>query len=311
VRPAIATVIGPGWEPRLVEHARSSGLARLIGRCSDPAGLAELVARADVVFVGSDVPWLPDTDLRTMADHTRLIGVAGDDPGARLLGRMGVQDIIAAATPPGGMLALAVSQSATERGRLIEVTGTRGAPGRSEIALGLAYAWRHRGGAALLELDDAAPSLGLRMELPPGIETHRLDGVSLMPSPVGVGPRRVDLLATTITESTSHHTITILDGGPGSTWHRMVPVDEVVLVGEATDVGVVRLAHMCEAWLGPTPRLVINRHRPGQQLGHVRQATGLEPAAVIPELPPPTIGSIPGPRLHAALRTLVGQRTAL
>lgn len=308
MRPAIATVVGPGWETRLVNHARTTGLARLVGRCCDPAGLADIARRADVVFIGSDVHWLGETDLRALGATTRLIGVAGDVPGARLLDTMGVPDVIDASMSPAGMLAVAVANGHSDPGRIVEVTGARGAPGRSEVALGLAYAAAVTQSVSLLELDHAGPSLGIRMALPPSSHPtlHRTDGPSLMPLPVGVDPLPTGAVVGLVARATQQHAVTVLDGGPASTWHRLVDVDEVVFVGEATDVGVVRLARLCQAWLGPTPSLIINRHRPGQDLGRVRRATGLEPSAVIPELP-----SSPHRHMQPLLRPLAVQRTAL
>ena len=313
MRPGIATVVGAGWEPRLVEHARTSGLARLVGRCCDPEGLADVARRADVVFIGSEVPWLAGSELGHLRAATRLIGVATDAPGALLLDRAGVVDVIDASTPPSGMLSVALSSLARRPGRLVEVTGPRGAPGRSEVALALAYASEDAGGVRLIELDPDAPSLGLRMALAP-VPTrtvHALDRVGLDPSPVGTTAHRPSDTLRRIEDSRAVSGLVILDSGPHAVWHRMTDVDDVVLVGEATDVGVVRLARMCEAWLGPTPRLVINRHRPDQDLRRVRRATGLEPDAVIPELPMPPAGHRPPTQMVGALGGLLVQRTAL
>ncbi|MEX2279057.1 MAG: hypothetical protein WEA76_03105 [Acidimicrobiia bacterium] len=311
MRPAIATVIGSGWEPRLVDHARATGLARLVGRCCDLAGLADVARRADAVFIGSESHWLTHADLGHLALETRLIGVASDAPGARLLGRAGVTDVIDAATPPAGMLSIALSTPAQTPGRLIEVTGPRGAPGRSEVALALVYALGC--GVRLVEVDAAAPSLGLRMGLAPSQvrAVADLGDVSLDPAPVGTAPVSVDQIVAHVERARSTNAVTVLDTGPDSTLHRVIDLDDVVFVGEATDVGVVRLARLCDVWLGPTPRLVINRHRPDQDLRRVRRATGLEPSAVIPNLPMPDSGRKPSPEMRSALRTVLAQRTAL
>lgn len=311
MRPAIATVIGAGWEPRLVEHARATGLARLVGRCCDLAGLTDVAHRADAVFIGSESHWLTHADIGHLAAETRLIGVASDAPGARLLGQAGLTDVIDAATPPAGMLSIALSARPHATGRLIEVTGPRGAPGRSEVALALAYALG--GGVRLVEVDAAAPSLGLRMGLVPSRlrAVADLGDVSLDPAPVGTDPVSVDQLVAHVARTRSMSAVTVLDTGPDSTLHRMIDLDQVVFVGEATDVGVVRLARLCDVWLGPTPRLVINRYRTDQDLRRVRRATGLEPSAVIPDLPIPGSGHKPAPEMRSALRTGLAQRTAL
>ena len=313
MRPAIATVIGPGWEPRLVEHTRSTGLARLVGRCCDHAGVLDVASRADVVFIGSEAHWLPASDLRQLAAATRLIGVATDAPGAQLLHAAGVSDVIDADTPPAGMLAMALAEHRSQPGEVVEVTGPRGAPGRSEVALALTSVAGASGRPCLIEADQAAPSLGLRMLLPPSRAgaMHRTDGATLVPAPAGTSVAATVQVAGLIEASREMHTTTVIDGGPLSAWHSIIHVDKVVLVGEASDVGVVRLARLCESWVGPTPDLVINRHRPGQDLRRVRRATGLEPAAVIAEHAMARAGHVPTAEMRSALRNLVRQRTAL
>ena len=311
MRPSIATVVGPGWEPRLVDHARSTGLARLVGRCCDPAGLTDISPRADAIFIGSEAHWLASTDLRHLRPATRLIGVATDEPGARLLDRAGVDDIVDAHTPPAGMLSLALSRIAPPRGRLVEVTGPRGAPGRSEIALAAAFA---RGGSVrLVEVDHGAPSLGLRMGLRPSTQRILVSrhGVDLDPVPAGERSEPIERIIDMVNRSQFAHRSTILDAGPDSAWHLVMDVDDVIVVGEATDVGLVRLARLCEAWLGPEPQLVINRYQPDQDLRLVRRATGLEPVAVIPALSVPARGEPPVAQMVSALRATMTQRTAL
>lgn len=305
MRPAIATVVGPGWEPHLAAHIRTTGRARLVGRCCDPSALDDIASRADAVFIGSDVPWLGDVDLRDLATRTRVVGVSSDRPGTALLHRAGIEEVIEASAPPASLLALILSDLASVEHHLIEVTGPRGAPGRSEVALALAF----ETGGHLIEADRAAPSLGLRMGLPPDQirTTHDHGEILLSPEPVGVSaPADGDLLARLGTPRAT----TIVDAGPDSTWHRTMTIDVSVIVGEATDIGIIRLARLCERWMGAMPALVINRHLPDQNLRQVIRATGLEPAAVIPWLPPPDPGTAPHPRMRAAIRGLVGQRTA-
>lgn len=311
MRPAIATVIGPGWEPGLVAHTRNSGLARVVGRCGDSAGLADVAARADAIFVGSEVPWLPEWDLDRFDLAARVIGVASDPPGAQLLEAAGIDDVIDSRTPPAGMLSFALASHPRDPGRVIEVTGPRGAPGRSEVALALAFASPHP--ALLIEADAAAPSLGLRMGLPllGSGEVHQVGSVQLAPCSLTARPVHPGRVVAAITAARSVHGLTVVDGGPNSRWHQMVDVDAVVVVGEATDVGVVRLAHLCEGWMGPTPVLVINRHREDQDLRRVLRATGLEPAVVLPALDPPAQGQLPAGRMQSALKRLSVQRTAL
>lgn len=308
MRPAIATVIGGGWEAGLVEHLRSSGSARLIGRCSDPAALAAVAVRSDAVFLGSEAPWLGTADLRGLTAATRVIGVASDAPGATLLRHAGVPEVIDDDTPPSGMIAIVAAMSGRRRGRVIEVTGPRGAPGRSEVALALATSAARSGSAALLELDVDAPWLGLRMGLAPDARPQPAVGRPvLVPAPIALGDLGSDVARGLIAGTAAAHGLTVIDGGPASGWHRSVDVDDIVVVGEATGVGIVRLARLCADWTGPVPILVINRHRPDQDLGAVRRATGLDPMVVLPELATLDPGSTSA--MCRALRPiLTGQR---
>lgn len=269
--------------------------------------LVDIAPRADTVYIGSDVPWLAHTDLHHLTDRTRLIGVATDAPGERLLDRAGVSEIVDASTPPSGLLSIALAHTERDERRLIEVTGPRGAPGRSEVALALALATN----GCLVEADRAGPSLGLRMALPPTrLRTPvDFDDAVLCPEPAGVEEPELDLAA--LETLRNLRLSTIVDTGPDGGLHRVADVDQVVIVGEATDVGVIRLARLCERWMGPTPTLVVNRHRPDQDLRRVIRATGLEPCAVIPTLPDPRVGEPPHPRMRSALRALADQRIAL
>lgn len=306
MRPAVVTVVGGAWEQLLVERARRSGAARLVGRCLDLAGLESVVDRADLVYVGSDTPWLPGADLRPLTGIAAFVGVALDEPGARLLRHAGVDEIVhpeaAVADLPGRAASLL-----PDAGHIVEVTGPRGAPGRSEVALALAHV---RPGAALVELDTPAPSLGLRMGLPPARSRNPIErgGIVFDPAPVGGGGRIADRLRT-VERARARNLHTVVDSGPDSSLHRLVDVDEVVVVGTACEIGVFRLARLCEAWTGPTPSLVINRWTDGQDLGRVVRATGLEPAAVIPVSVQPEIGAPPPPAMLRAVAAV--QRTAL
>lgn len=310
MRPAIATVVGGRWEQLLVDHARTSGVARLVGRCTDLAGLEAVADRTDLVYLGSDAPWLAEVDLRPLARLTTIVGVALDTPGARLLHRAGVQEVVgpetALADLPGRIACLL-----PDTGRLIEVTGPRGAPGRSEIALALAHLLAGMG-TALLELDMAAPSLGLRMALPP-TRTRRLvsrDGIVFDPAPVAAsGGAAIADRMRAVEHTRAGHRHTIVDSGPDSVLHRLVDVDEVVLVGTACDTGVFRLARLCETWTGPTPSLIVNRYQEGQDLRRVVRATGLEPTAVVPLVQVPAAGTAPAPEMMRSVAVV--QRTAL
>jgi Flp pilus assembly CpaE family ATPase len=62
--------------------------------------------------------------------------------------------------------------------------------------------------------------------------------------------------------------------------------DAVLLVVDASAIGVVRAAQITSQWLGPQPTLILNRVDPrdrSQVVDAARRWTGLEPAAVIPD----------------------------
>ena len=58
--------------------------------------------------------------------------------------------------------------------------------------------------------------------------------------------------------------------------------DDIVLVAEGTPIGLVRAAALTAAWVGPKPRLVLNRvpdRIRDDVVGAARRWTGLDPAA--------------------------------
>jgi Flp pilus assembly CpaE family ATPase len=62
--------------------------------------------------------------------------------------------------------------------------------------------------------------------------------------------------------------------------------DSVLLVVDASAIGVVRAAQITSRWMGPQPTLILNRVDPrgrSQVIEAARRWTGLEPAAVVPE----------------------------
>ena len=68
---------------------------------------------------------------------------------------------------------------------------------------------------------------------------HRTDTATLVPAPAGTSVAATVQVAGLIEASREMHSTTVIDGGPLSAWHSIVDVDRVVLVGEASDVGVV------------------------------------------------------------------------
>jgi hypothetical protein len=100
MRPALATVLSPRpWEARLVEAAADTGLVRLVGRCYNPSELSP----ADVIAVGSEVPWLSAGAIRRWrARGAIVIGVfpVGDRPAIEMFCRAGVDQLFADLVDP-------------------------------------------------------------------------------------------------------------------------------------------------------------------------------------------------------------------
>lgn len=294
MRPTIATAAGSIWEMDLARAAQETGLVRVVGRCTDPAAVVPLIDHVDALVVEAETPWLAEVDLPSIAQRTLVVGVAADEPGARRLRRNGVSEIVSAATRPSVVMALIAASTTPPVGRIVHVTGPRGAPGRSEVALALATALSQANIVALVERDAEAPSLGLRVGLPPGIERrHPPTGPSIVPSIPHDAVGTADLARVA-----ADHDMTVVDEGP---WQPGSPTrPEAVVVGEATPTGLLRLGLLCARWDGPVPALVVNRWHPEQPMEHIRAATGLEPYAVIPVVDDLT-GTTPSPAMVEAL----------
>ncbi len=285
------------WEPELVDAARTSGLARIVGRCADTESLDRAAALSDAVFIGTDTPWLTKERIESLLQHSHVIGVVeGDrDPLARVLGLAGAT-VVDESLPARRMLAAALAGGRFETGGLghtITVTGPRGAPGRSEIALALA--WMSPSQVLLVEADTEAPGLGLRCALPPpgsastGLQIESLGHVSVLPLPLRDGPLSGSMLQQTIESARSFHQTVILDAGP----NRRTIVGDPVVVCDPSPTGIVRCAKLLATWSGPEPTLVVNRASPETDIELIRRATGLEPSAIVPECHRPEPGAPP------------------
>ena len=181
-RPRIATVLSAReWEPRLVDAARRDPTVRVVRRVYEPEDL-ERAAPIDIVVVGAETSWITSSRIKSLRRNgTRVIGVypSGDGPGRALLERGGADAAIPDSTPPEDLLQTATAVAAASltcvrAGRLISVTGPRGAPGRTEIAVALAKELATTKTTALVDLDFEAPGVGLRLGLRPGPGLHDL-----------------------------------------------------------------------------------------------------------------------------------------
>jgi hypothetical protein len=305
VRPAIATVtsIRP-WERELAETARRSGLVRLVARCSDPDQLHAVAPMSDAVFIGSETPWLTVEGVRALAATTTVVAIVSgpSDPMVRLFRAAGVSELIQESAPAMTVLTVAVSAPRVECPQpltpTITVTGARGAPGRTEVALALGWAL---GPATLVaELDLDAPSLGLRAGIPPrpppaatpnaaASPIAAFGPISLFAPPVAAGPLRSSVVATIVEAARPRYDWLVLDAGPDPARIRGEPV----VVCDPSPVGIVRCAALLAAWTAAPPLLVVNRTDEDTDVFLVRRATGLDPIALLPRCATPNSGEPP------------------
>ncbi|NNC41251.1 MAG: hypothetical protein HKN95_11210 [Acidimicrobiia bacterium] len=313
-RPRIATVLSAReWEPRLVDAARRDPTVRVVRRVYEPEDL-ERAAPIDIVVVGAETSWITSSRIKSLRRNgTRVIGVypSGDGPGRALLERGGADAAIPDSTPPEDLLqtatAVAAESLTSERaGRLISVTGPRGAPGRTEIAVALAEALATTQSTALVDLDVDAPSVGLRLGLRPGPDLHDLvdslragDQQTLTagrsgdltviagPGQTRSGSNGTAIIAELLDTVVISFEASVADVGP---WRPGIPClatsDTIVLVCSAHPESLIRAARAVHGWEGPVPLVALNRVERGNEQASTRlarRALGLEPTILIPE----------------------------
>ncbi len=316
--PRLATVVtARPWESELVAFARATGTARVVARLCEPAELERIADAVDVVVVGAETPWATPALLRRWSRRgLPIIGVfpAGDQPAARLL-RAGRPAEVFADSAPAPAIVAAARLLALDRppvrpeGALVGVLGPPGAPGRSELALALAWGMAADRRTLLVDLDRSAPSLAVRLGLPPRPDAgtvgdliraegelgagalHRVGDLDVIPGPApsASGPISDGLLAEVVLAARGSFEAVVADLGPAVGDDPLVATcDRVVLVCEASPVGLVRGATLAADWCGPTPELVLNRTVPEAEeaeeaVAAARRWIGLEPAAVVPQ----------------------------
>lgn len=191
---------------------------------------------------------------------------------------------------------------------LIAVTGARGAPGRTEVALTIAWNLSGRSETVLIDADLDAPAMAIRLGiaprpdladavdavhagggLPPAM-LHRIGRLAVLPGShrPGEPPLRPEPIFDVVDAARSART-TVADTGPWPGNQEVVKAaTTAVMVADSSPVGIVRAAVMASSWTGPPPILIFNRVRRSQQTiatAAVRRWTGLDPTAVIPALP--------------------------
>jgi MinD superfamily P-loop ATPase len=217
-------------------------------------------------------------------------------------------------------------------GTVTAVIGPRGAPGTTEVALGLAWESGRTVSTILIDLDLDAPSIAIRLGLPPRPDiTDAADGVRMTgtiardteqqtgPITVITGSHRLGeasirpaMINDLVDAATVRFDRVIVDLGAADP---DIPIlkraDTAILVIDASAVGIVRAAHLVASWAGPPPTIVLNRaasNRHGDVIAATREWTGIDPAAVIPDRPSIRTASLtagkPDGRLRRHLATI-------
>ncbi len=306
----VATVIsGSGWEHRLVRQTRGMGSVQVVARCATAAEVALALPRVDAVVIGADVAWM--THHAVSFWHragASVIGIASNDPERTLLARAGCDAVFGTDVAPADLLGVATAALPRRGGTVVTVGGPRGAPGRTEVALGLAWAAAAHGPTLLVESDSEAPSLGLRLGLPPGSGSTPVGvgPIDVLTLPVRPGPLSQTMLDRVVLGATGRYSLVVVDSGP-----RFETGTRIMVVTPAPVVAV-RAARMLATWDGDPPMLVANRVDHDDQVKGLRAATGLEPDAVVPTCAP--TGPEPAEAALVALsqlaRRLAGQGRA-
>lgn len=320
--PRVVTTAGPVWESELVERARATGTLRIVKRAFHPAPVHRALAegRARVVVVGAEVPWL-SAGLVAAWRRMGAVVIGINDPyhpsGQHLLDNWGCHAVLEDPDPEWAAASLSATLPPEDPSppppapKVVAVGGPRGAPGRTEVALGLAWLAARYGPCLLIEAD-TSPSLGLRLGLPPPAEPHQVVTVGridlLLQDPRGSSG---GLLRTGWSRFGDYRTV-VVDLGPGVSALREWPGTRVV-VCEACPTGIVRAASLLGRLGSDTSsHMVINRLPPDDGLGreisrHLTEWTGARPAALIPDLDDLEWGAPPPPSIRAALAPLTAR----
>lgn len=313
----VATVLSAReWEARLVAAARTTAAVRLVVRAFRPDEILERVSDIDVVVVGSEVPWATVARIAAWSrSGLRVVGVhpAGDRPAGERLAAGGADVVIPDDVPTETMLReIRLLEPASSRAAaecpLIAVTGARGAPGRTEVALALAWLMSGQGTAVLADVDLEAPGVAIRMGIPPrpdladavdevhgsgsisATSLHAVGRLRVLPGShrPGEPSLRIEPVQDVIDAIRSQAGV-VVDCGPWPQGSELIKAATTALVVvDSSPRGIVRAAGMLAEWAGPPPCLVLNRvPRTGRDdaVLATRRWTGLEPEALIPDTP--------------------------
>ena len=340
--PRVATILSAReWEPGFVAHARGSSSLRLVMRVYLPDEIAAEAERIDVVVVGSETPWATPARIATWQRlGLRIVGIhpEGDSPGAERLRAARVDEVLPDSVGPETiarvvlLLEPARNSEAPVAGRLSVVTGARGAPGVTEVAVTLAWLSSATEPSLLVDMDTSDPAIAIRLGLPPRPDlTDAADGVitdgqipesclrtmgslaALVASHrPGDPPLRETLLDDILDAGRRSARHVIVDAGPWPGSQRLVKqADVAFLVAAATPTDIVRTSRVTAEWAGPPPHLILNQapRSPAEAISAIRRWTGLEPAAVIRRHPGIAAASRAARRPHRSLLTALSGRT--
>jgi len=342
----VATVLSArDWEPGLVSYARETAELRIVLRAFQPHEIEEHAEDVDVVVAGGEVSWV--TPVQIAVWQRAGLGILGihpsdDQPAATMLRRAGVDEVLPdtadVQTIVTAIRFISPASALPDRdgtGTVTAVIGPRGAPGTTEVALGLAWESARKSSTLLIDLDLDAPSIAIRLGLPPrpdiaDVADHvRMTGTiadsteqHAGPITVITGSHRIGeasirpaMIDDLIDAATVRFDRIVVDLGAaepdGSILKR---ADTAILVIDASAVGVVRAAQVVAAWAGPPPTVVLNRasqRTRGDVVAAAREWTGIEPAAVIPDRPSIREASLAAKRPDARLRRSLASLGAL
>ena len=148
--PRVVTTAGPAWESELVERARAGGTLRIVKRAFHPEPVHRTLAegRARAVVVGVGIPWL-SPGLVSAWRNVGAVVIGIDDPhhppSRRLLEDWGCHIVLDEPDPEWAAASLSATLPSLTPSpyppppTVVAVGGPRGAPGRTEVALGIAW----------------------------------------------------------------------------------------------------------------------------------------------------------------------------
>lgn len=309
MRPVVATVLtARPWETDLVGFARRTGRARIVGRAYEPEDL-ERMGPLEFIAVASGTAWLSAGLIRSWRRRGwRVLGIhpPSDTPGRRLLEAGGSDLVAPEGTPPDHLVRMLVAAGPTPArrppgARMITVTGARGAPGRTTVAVALA---RAAGPGTLLLDADPLPNVGPALGLGPGPGFDEMsdvvrgdaapcfprtgDGLAVLSPGAGPHPLAAPLLCEMALGMRSEFSTIVLETGPpGPDLPRLLRVaDRVVLVVDGSPHGLIRAGRLVRDWPAERPDVILNRVHGDTDaiVRSCRSALGLDPSIVIPRV---------------------------